>query len=142
MSDKQELTDNPFIALRSLQVPLSLQLGLDHIQRASCNACYQTTSHSGCRVTPQGRDRMSIHGAGGSKRSEMDSPIMLLVVHSLRFSGIFYPCAQLRGFSCEREQTRRGMLCWRTGQERKRSKTNHIIPFPTLAVIIFQLQLF
>jgi len=30
---------------------------------------------------------------------------MLLAVHSLLFSGIFYPRAQSRGFGCEREQT-------------------------------------
>lgn len=38
-------------------------------------------------------------------RSEADSPIMLLAVHSFRFSCIFYPRAQSRGLWCEREQT-------------------------------------
>ena len=52
--NERKRTDNSFIALLSLRVPLSLQLGLDHIQRASCDARHQTTSCSGCRVVSEG----------------------------------------------------------------------------------------
>ena len=48
--NERRQTDNPFVALLTLRVPLSLQLGLDHIQRTSRDARYQTASGSSCRV--------------------------------------------------------------------------------------------
>ena len=74
---------------------------------------------------------------------------MLLAVHSLLFSGIFYPRAQSRGFGCEREQT--GAECCTGGPGGREEvveiigwdKTNHlIIPFPSFAAIVFPASVF
>ena len=66
---------------------------------------------------------------------------MLLAVHFLRFSDIFYPRAQSRGVWLRNRADRDGMLVLEDGKEERwesvtlPNKTNHIIPFPILAAI-------
>lgn len=64
---------------------------------------------------------------------------MLLAVHSFRFSGIFYP-RPIAGVLAEEERQTGMECCARRAYGEVQvgklwNKTNHIIPFPTLAVI-------